>query len=433
MLIVQLIYSMLKESEIMEWLLPIIILFYVLTCLGSFFLEVLNLRHLRKYGSEVPPEFTKVIDQEALKKANDYTFANSRFEIIHTAYNELIALVFIFGGVLTWYNRLLFDYQKAHNWHFAVWGLVFVMLLSYGKTLLNIPFKLYHTFSIERRFGFNTMSVLLWFGDLVKGLIASTILISLLLLGAFYLVSTHSNWWWFPVWAFFFVFTLFVIYISPYVIEPLFNKFSPIKDEELAKEIIAMLEKAGIKVSGVYTMDASKRTKHSNAYFTGIGKVKRIVIFDTLLERLSRKELLAVLAHEAGHCRKKHVVKNLVLFESLSAIGAFVAFLLLESDILAQIFHLEIDTFFAKMIVLSFIASIILWAMPLFFNAISRGFEREADDFAVDMVGSGKPLADALIKLSADNLANLYPQKLYAYFNYSHPPVLERVKRLRAK
>ena len=417
----------------MEWLLPIIILFYVLTCLGSFLLEILNLRHLREYGSEVPPEFAKAIDQEALKKANDYTFANSRFEIVHTIYNEIIALVFIFGGVLTWYNRLLFNYQKEHGWSFAVWGLVFVMLLSYGKTLLNIPFKLYHTFSIERRFGFNTMSILLWFGDLIKGLIASTILISLLLLGAFHLVEAHADWWWFPVWAFFFVFTLFVIYISPYVIEPLFNKFTPIKDEELAKDIIAMLEKAGIKVSGVYTMDASKRTKHSNAYFSGIGKVKRIVIFDTLLERLSREELLAVLAHEAGHCRKKHVVKNLVLFEALSAIGAFVAFLLLESDILAQIFHLEIDTFFAKMIVLSFIASIILWAMPLFFNAISRSFEREADDFAVDMVGSGKPLADALIKLSADNLANLYPQRLYAYFNYSHPPVLERVKRLRTK
>jgi STE24 endopeptidase len=417
----------------MEWLLPVIILFYVLTCLGSFLLEVLNLHHLRKYGSEVPPEFTEVIDREALKKANDYTFANSRFEIIHTAYNEIITLVFIFGGILTWYNRFLFNCHNEYKWHFAVWGLIFVMLLSYAKTLLNIPFKLYHTFSIERRFGFNTMSIILWFGDLIKGLIASTILISLLLLGAFYLVSTHSDWWWFPVWAFFFVFTLFVIYISPYVIEPLFNKFTPIKDEELAKDIISMLEKAGIKVSGVYTMDASKRTKHSNAYFSGIGKVKRIVIFDTLLERLSREELLAVLAHEAGHCRKRHVVKNLILFESLSAIGAFIAFLLLESDILVRIFNLEIDTFFAKMIVLSFIASIILWAMPLFFNAISRGFEREADDFAVNLTGSGKPLADALIKLSADNLANLYPQKLYAYFHYSHPPVLERVKRLRGK
>lgn len=234
------------------------------------------------------------------------------------------------------------------------------------------------------------------------------------------------------MWAFFFIFTVFVIYISPYVLEPLFNKFAPIKDEKLAKDIISLLKKADIKVSGVYTVDASKRSKHSNAYFTGLGRVKRIIIFDTLLEKLSKKELLAVLAHEAGHCRKKHVIKNLILFEALSAIGAFIAFLLLESDILVTIFDLQIDTFFAKMIVLSFIAGIVLWGMPLFFNAYSRRFEREADDFALELTGTGKPLADALVKLAADNLANLHPQTLYAYFNYSHPPVLERIRRLRA-
>jgi STE24 endopeptidase len=183
-------------------------------------------------------------------------------------------------------------------------------------------------------------------------------------------------------------------------------------------------------------MDASKRSKHSNAYFTGLGRVKRIVIFDTLLESLSKEELLAVIAHEAGHCRKCHVLKNLLLFEMLSAVGFYIAFLLLESDILVKIFRLQTftlqtDTFFAKLIVLSFIGGIILWAMPLFFNALSRYFERQADDFAMKLIGSGKPLADALVKLSVDNLANLYPQKLYAYFNYSHPPVLERIRKLR--
>ena len=305
------------------------------------------------------------------------------------------------------------------------------MVLSYSKTVLNIPFNLYQTFSIERRFGFNNMSFVLWLVDLIKSLLVSSVLISILLFGAFGLVKFTALWWWFLVWALFFFFTLFVIYISPYILDPLFNKFTPIKDEKLAKDIIALLKKAGIEVSGVYSMDASKRTKHSNAYFTGLGRVKRIVIFDTLFERLSKKELLAVLAHEAGHCRKRHIIKNLVLFEALSLIGAYIAFLLLESDILVTVFNLQIDTFFAKLIVLSFIGGIILWAMPLFFNAISRHFERQADDFALKLTGSGKPLADALVKLSVDNLANLYPQKLYAYFNYSHPPVLERIRRLR--
>ena len=412
-------------------MLAIIIFFYVLTCIGSLVLEILNLRHLKKYGSEVPTEFAGVIDSSDLQKANNYTFANARFNMVHGIYNEIIALVFIFGGILAWYDRTLSGYQQEYNWPFAVWGLIFVMLLSYSKTILNIPFNLYQTFNIEKRFGFNTMSFVLWFVDLLKGLVVSTVLISILLLGIFWLVKAAEDWWWFPVWVFFFVFTLFVIYISPYVLEPLFNKFTPIKDEELANDIIGLLKKAGIEVSGVFTVDASKRTKHSNAYFTGIGKVKRIVIFDNLLEKLSKEELLAVLAHEAGHCRKRHIIKNMVLLETLSAIGAFIAFLMLKSDILDKIFNLDPGTFFAKMIVLSFIGSIILWAMPLFFNAISRHFEREADDFAVKLTGSGEPLANSLVKLAADNLSNLYPQPLYAYFNYSHPPILERIRRLR--
>ncbi|MDD5729369.1 MAG: hypothetical protein PHV59_12475, partial [Victivallales bacterium] len=154
----------------MEWLLPLIIVFYVLTCLANFLLDFLNLRHLRRYGSEVPPEFSGVIDREALQKANAYTFANLRFEMVHGAYNEIIALVFIFGGILPWYNCLLYNFHLKYHWPFAVWGLIFVMVLSYAKTLLNIPFRLYSTFSIERRFGFNTMSVLLWFSDLLKSL-----------------------------------------------------------------------------------------------------------------------------------------------------------------------------------------------------------------------------------------------------------------------
>ena len=414
----------------MEWILPIIILCYVLICSGAFIIEILNLRHIRKHGSEIPPEFAGVIESSDLEKCNSYTFANSRFRTIHTVYNEVITLIFIFGGVLTWYNQTLFDYHMKHNWSFAIWGVIFVMVLSYSKTILNIPFNLYQTFSIEKRFGFNNMSFMLWLFDLVKGLLVSTILISVLLFGTFGLVK-YVEFWWLPVWAFFFFFTLFLIYISPYILDPLFNKFTPIKDEELAKEIIALLKKAGIKVSGVYSMDASKRSKHSNAYFTGLGKVKRIVVFDTLLESLSKEEMLAVIAHEAGHCKKKHVIRNLMLFETLSAIGFYIAFMLLESDILAEIFHLDPDTFFAELIVLSFIGGIILWAMPLFFNAISRRFEWQADAFASKLMGSGKPLANALVKLSVDNLANLYPQKLYAYFNYSHPPVLERIKKLR--
>jgi STE24 endopeptidase len=413
--------------------LGIIIFFYVATEAATLVIEYLNLRHLKKHGTEIPEEFQHAINAETLKKSRDYTFAKSKFGVVSNLYNQLIAIVFIFGGVLNYYNDILFNFQKDHNLPFAIWGLIFVMLLSYAKTILNIPFSLYNTFNLEKKFGFNTMTFVLWIVDRIKSLIISTVLISLLLLGAFWLIKNVPDLWWLPVWAFFFIFSLFIIYISPYVLEPLFNKFTPIEDKELAHEIKEMLKKAGIQIRGVYKMDASKRTKHSNAYFTGLGKVKRIVIFDTLLNKLSKEELLAVLAHEAGHCRKKHVFKNLMIFEALSAFGAYIAFLALQSDYLTTLFGLDQNTFFAKMMLLSFIASIILWGLPWFFNMVSRRFEREADDFAMNLVGSGKPLASALVKLSADNLSNIHPQKLYAMYHYSHPPELERVRALNAE
>ncbi|QSH42007.1 M48 family metallopeptidase [Lentisphaerota bacterium ZTH] len=416
----------------MNTALLIILILYILTQLADFALEFLNLRYLKKHGNEIPEEFAGVVSPETMRKSTAYTFAKSKFSMINRIYTQLITLVFIFAGILNWYNNLLFGYQERMNWPFVIWGLIFVMLLSYAKTILNTPFNYYQTFGLERRFGFNTMTTRLWFNDLVKGVLVSTVIISILLLGAFWLIDNLRDIWWLPVWGFFFVFTFFIIYISPYVLEPLFNKFTPIDDRELAKDIIEMLKQAGIKVKGVYKMDASRRTRHSNAYFSGLGRVKRIVIFDTLLEKLSHDELMAVLAHEAGHCRKGHVIKNLILFEILTAIGAFIAYEVLEHTWLTQVFGLSQDTFFAKMVLFSFVASIVIWAMPLIFNTISRHFERQADDFAVKVLGTGKSLAAALVKLSADNLSNIHPQKLYARFHYSHPPEVERIRRLNA-
>jgi len=304
-------------------------------------------------------------------------------------------------------------------------------VLTYAKTFLNLPLNLYRVFNLEKRFGFNTMTFKLWLLDIVKGFVVSTILLSIMIAGAFWLIDKLPHIWWLPVWGFFVVFTIFVIYISPYVLEPLFNKFTPIEDKELEKEIESVLAKGGITVRGVYRMDASKRTKHSNAYFTGIGRVKRIVLFDTLLERLNKEEILAVLAHEAGHCKKRHVFKNLVIFEALTAVGAFIAFLMLKSSWLTQVFGLTNDTFFAKFILLSFVATIVLWGMPPFFNSISRHFEKQADKFVVRIIGSGEALASALVKLSAENLSNIHPQRLYAKFHYSHPPLLQRIRYLK--
>lgn len=410
----------------MKYELVIIIVLYVLTQLADYILEYLNFRHLKKHGAEIPPEFKDVITPDLMKRSKNYTIAKIKFGAYSTAFNQAMTLVFIFG-ILNYYN----DYLYNLNLSFILTGLIFMMGLTYAKTLLNLPLNFYRVFILEKRFGFNNMTLKLWFFDLIKSFVISSILLSIMIVGAFWLIETLPHMWWLPVWALFVAFTIFMIYISPHVLEPLFNKFTPIADKELESEIKSVLEKGGITIQGVYRMDASKRTNHSNAYFTGIWSVKRIVLFDTLLNQLNKQEIIAVLAHEAGHCKKRHVFKNLVIFETLTAIGAFIAYLILESSWLTRVFGLSNDTFFAKFILLSFVATIVLWGMPLFFNSISRHFEKQADKFVVKILGSGEALASAMVKLSVENLANIHPQRLYAKFNYSHPPLLQRIRYLK--
>ncbi len=275
------------------------------------------------------------------------------------------------------------------------------------------------------------MTLKLWASDFIKGIVLSTVLLGLLMGAAFWLIHAIPDFWWLPVWGFFFLFSLFMMYISPYVLEPLFNKFTPLDDEELEEGIKEMMGKAGIKVSRVFKMDASKRTKHSNAYFSGIGKVKRIVLYDTLLEKLSKDEILAVLAHEAGHWKKKHIIKQLAIFEISAFVGSYLAFVLLKSDILGRLFFINDASFFTKLVLLSFVASIVTWPFSPALSVISRIFEREADDFACGLMGDGEALASAMVKLSKENLSNLHPHPLYAKFHYSHPPAVERIRYLR--
>ena len=410
----------------MKYELVIIIVLYVLTQAADAILEYLNFRHLKKHGDEIPEEFKDVITPDLMTRSKKYTIAKIKFGAYSTVFNQAMTLIFIFG-ILNYYN----DYLHNLNLSFILTGLIFMMVLTYTKTLLNLPLNFYRVFILEKRFGFNNMTLKLWFFDLIKGFVVSSILLSVMIVGAFWLIQTLPHIWWLPVWGFFVAFTVFVIYISPYVLEPLFNKFTPIEDKELESEIKSVLEKGGINIQGVYRMDASKRTNHSNAYFTGIWRVKRIVLFDTLLQQLNKEEIIAVLAHEAGHCKKRHVFKNIAIFESLTAIGAFIAYLVLESSWLTRVFGLTQDTFFAKFILLSFVATIVLWGMPLFFNSISRHFEKQADKFVVKILGSGEALASAMVKLSAENLSNIHPQRLYAKFNYSHPPLLQRIRYLK--
>lgn len=228
------------------------------------------------------------------------------------------------------------------------------------------------------------------------------------------------------------LFSLFMMFISPYVIEPLFNKFEPVVEEGLEGEIRAMMEKAGLKVGKVMKMDASRRSKHSNAYFTGIGRVKRIVLFDTLIRQMSHGEIVAVLAHEIGHWKKGHIWKRLLWAELMAFGGSWVSFKLLAWPGLPGLLGLPAEISLpAKMVVLGFVASLVLFPLGPFSAWRSRCHERDADRFASDLTGRPEDLASALIKMSAENLSNLFPHPFYADFYYSHPPTVERVRTLR--
>jgi len=400
---------------------------YILVIGTGYWLKYLNLAHLKARGHVVPDEFKGTIDPEALRKISNYTFENSRAGIIESLFGNALLIVFLFGGLLGVYDQWVSSMTAS----FIRRGALFFIILIYAETFLNIPFSLYRNFIIEKRYGFNTMTLRLWLSDLAKTLALSTVLGGIVIAAALAIVLASPAWWWLWVWAFFLVFGIVVMYISPYVIEPLFFKFGPVKAEGLEEKVRLLMERAGLKVSRVFQVDASRRSRHSNAYFTGLGRVKRIVLFDTLIGQMSQDELLAILAHEVGHWKKRHVLKRLILTEAMAFCGLYLAFHLLGWDGLPGLLRLGAASFFARAMILGFIGSIVMFPFTPLFSYLSRKDEWEADRFAVELTGTPEAMASALIKLSRENLSNLHPHPLYAKFHYSHPPVVERVGKLR--
>ncbi|MBI3593246.1 MAG: M48 family metallopeptidase, partial [Nitrospirae bacterium] len=268
--------------------LVLILCFYILKETFEYVVQYLNLRHLRKAGAAIPPEFEGQIDEALLKKTQEYEADKTRFSFVSSIFGNIVTVIFIFGGLLNIYNSWI----ASQNLSFIISGWLFFMLLSYAGEFLSMPFSLYSTFKIENKYGFNTMTIGLWAADFIKSLLISSIMMSLIIFAGLWLIQWSPNYWWFWVWGFLFVFSIFIMYISPYIIEPLFNKFTPIDDESLKERISKLTDKAGIHASRILRIDASKRSRHTNAYFTGIGKTKRIVLFDTLLGSMGHDEIL---------------------------------------------------------------------------------------------------------------------------------------------
>lgn len=382
---------------------------------------------MQKSGAKIPPEFKDKVDEALLKKMQEYEADKTKFSFVSSIFGNIVTIAFIFGGLLNIYNSWL----ASFNLSFIVSGWLFFLLLFYAGEFISIPFSLYSTFKIENKYGFNTMTMKLWISDFIKSLIISTIMMSLVIYAGFWLIKWSPDYWWFWVWSFLFVFSIFIMYISPYVIEPLFNKFTPIEDESLKERIFSLAEKSGIHAGKILTIDASKRSKHTNAYFTGVGRVKRIVLYDTLLQSMNHNEILSVLAHEIGHWKKKHLLKTLVAFEIFSLLALYISYRLIQTDLLLTLFNIDTDTIFAKFVILAFLAGIFSLLLQPIANFFSRRHERQADMASYEMTNDAESMISALVKLSKENLSNLYPHPLYVFLYYSHPPILERIRNIR--
>ena len=395
----------------------------------TYWLRHINLQHLKLNGSKVPEGFEGAIDEEKLRISSAYTFDSSRLGLWDSLFDNALLVIFLFGGLLAVYDRFIVSLGASA----IVSGITFFLLLTWVQTLLGIPFDLYSTFRIEARYGFNTTTPKLWITDLIKSQAIGALLLAFLIGVVFWLIQWSPQQWWLWVWGFMALFSLFMMFISPYVIEPLFNKYEPVTEAGLEDDIRIMMEKAGLKVGKVLQMDASRRSRHSNAYFTGIGKVKRIVLYDTLIRQMGHGEIVAVLAHEIGHWKRGHIWKRLLWAEVLALAGSWISFKLLVLPGLPGLLGLPGEISFpARMVVLGFLASLVLFPLTPFSAWRSRCHEREADRFAADLTGRPQDLASALVKMSAENLSNLFPHSLYAAFYYSHPPTVERVRQLQA-
>jgi STE24 endopeptidase len=406
----------------------LLLLAFVGVSVVSLYLKWLNLRHHAREGTRVPPELADVVDAERLRKIAEYTRDRSRFAMLSELVRDVGLGIFLFGGLLGAYDRFVTGLGASP----LVSGVVFFVGLAIGSAVLSIPFSLYSSFRIEARHGFNRMSPGLFWSDWVKGILLSAVLVALLSAGALWLVGRAPERWWLYVWVLFVGVSLLLTFLTPYVIEPLFFRMQPLRVPGLEGEVRALAERAGVHVSRVLEVDASRRSSHSNAYFTGIGSVKRVVLFDTLLGHMSHGEILAILAHELGHWRKHHVLVR-TLWSFAVALGAlYLAYRLAPAPELPTLVGLADASFPARLVVLSVVASVVTFPLTPFSSYWSRRHEWQADAFATELQRRPEDLASALKKLASENLSNLHPHPLYAAFYYSHPPMAERIRRLQA-
>ncbi|MBW1635343.1 MAG: M48 family metallopeptidase [Deltaproteobacteria bacterium] len=403
-------------------------LFFILFVLVfSFFLEaIVASLNVSALYSTLPKEFSDIYDKDKYRKSQEYAKINARFGLVQSGCTTSVTIVFLLSGGFNSVDLL------ARNMGYGdiVTGLIFTAILIALSFILALPFSIYSTFVIEERFGFNTTSLSTFIIDILKiSFLIATIGSPLLALILWFFLSA-GTYAWIYCWTGIFVISLFLQFIAPIAIMPLFNKFSPITDGSLQKIILEYADRENFKLQGIYTMDGSKRSSKLNAFFTGLGNFRKIVFYDTLLKKLSDFEILAILAHEMGHFKLKHIPKMILLSAIQTGLMFYLLSLFILNKDIAAAFSMQHVSVYSSLVFFGFIYSPVSMLTSTVFNAISRKHEYDADKYAATSTSKPELLIRALKKLTVANLGNLTPHPFHVFLHYSHPPVLMRIKKL---
>ncbi len=408
----------------MNVFLLIVLFILVAVCALDIFVNWLNIRYL---STVLPGEFEGCYDADKYKRSQQYLKDKTSFGIVHNVTVTLLSIIFILAGGFNWID------QAARSFHFGsvLTGLMFAGMLVLISHVVLIPFSAYETFVIEENYGFNRTTVRTFILDILKSLLLIAILGGLAYAGIIWLFEAAGSLAWLYCWVGMTLFQLFILFLAPVVILPLFNRFIPMEPGPLKEAIESYAKVQDFKMKGVFTMDGSKRSTKSNAMFTGFGKYRRIVLFDTLIQKLSVMELVSILAHEVGHYKKKHILKNMGLSILFTGLMFFLLSFLIDCRPLFEAFRMTESSVYAGLFLFGFLYVPVDIVISVFNNWISRRFEDEADSYAVTSAGNAEAMISALKRLSVDHLSNLTPHPFKVFVSYSHPPVLQRIQAIR--
>jgi STE24 endopeptidase len=404
----------------------------VLGVLLKLYLSWRQARHVWQHRGQVPAAFAQAITLQAHQKAADYTLAKSRLGTAELAWSTVILLGWTLLGGLSALDALIGASPMA-QWGPLAQQVALVAAFALIGAVLDLPLSWYSTFVLEERFGFNKMTPGLWLGDLLKSSLVGAVIGLPILALILWLMGSTGGLWWLWAWAAWMGFNLLILVLYPTVIAPLFNKFEPLQDEQLKSRVSALMRRCGFSAKGLFVMDGSKRSAHANAYFTGFGAAKRVVFYDTLLKQLTPDEVDAVLAHELGHFRHKHIVQRIVMLFGLS-LGALWLLGWLSQQVwfysgLGVQVHLNAPNDALALLLFLLVVPVFSYFVSPLSAHLSRRHEFQADAYACAQT-SGSDLSSALLKLYKDNASTLTPDPVFARFYYSHPPASERLARM---